>query len=267
MATITKRTDNLGDRTWQVKVRRKGFPAISKMFDSKARAEAWEHQIESEMSRGAFMDRTEAERNTLGDLLERYVREVTPQKKGHETEGYRIRALMASQKICEFRIASLSSKEIAARWDARLTSVSGSAVNGEMNILSHVIETARKEWGVALHENPVSLVRRPKHNASRARRLATVEQDRLFTACDSARNPFLRPVVELALETTMRQGELVSLEWRYVDLSKRVVHLVTTNNGESRGVPLSSRTTALMVALPWSAHGKVFPGLTAEAVK
>jgi hypothetical protein len=145
MATITKRSDNLGDPSWQVKIRRKGFPTLSKTFDSKARAEAWAHQIKSEMSRGAFMDRSETERNTLGDLLERYVREVTPHKKGHDAERYRIKALIASQKICKFRIASLSSKEIATWRDARLECVSGSTVNREMNILSHVIETARKE--------------------------------------------------------------------------------------------------------------------------
>lgn len=267
MATITKRSDNLGDPSWQVKIRRKGFPTLSKTFDSKARAEAWAHQIESEMSRGAFMDRSEAERNTLGDLLERYVREVTPHKKGHDAERYRIKALIASQKICKFRIAGLSSKEIATWRDARLECVSGSTVNREMNILSHVIETARKEWGVALHENPVSRVRRPKHNASRERRLSVAEQERLFSACESARNPFLRTVVELALETGMRQSEVVSLEWRYVDLGKRVVHLITTKNGTSRGVPLSSRAIALIVALPKSEDSRLFPGLTAEAVK
>lgn len=267
MATITKRTDNLGDPTWQVKVRRKGFPSIWKTFDSKAKAEAWAHQIESEMSRGVFMDRTEADRNTLGDLLGRYVKEVTPHKRGHEAERYRIMALMASQRICRFRISSLSSREIAGWRDERLQSVSGSTVNREMNILSHVIETARKEWGVALHENPVGMVRRPKHNPPRERRLIEGEQERLLAACRSARNPFLLPVVELALETAMRQSELVAIEWQRVDLTKCVVYLPTSKNGEARGVPLSSRAVAVLTRLSPLRSGRIFPDLTAEAIK
>lgn len=267
MATITKRSDNLGDPGWQVKIRRKGFPALSKTFDSKARAEAWALQIESEMSRGAFMDRTEADRNTLGDLLERYVKEITPHKKGRDAESYRIRAFIASQKICQFRISSLSSKEIAGWRDRRLECVSGSTVNREMNILSHVIETARKEWGVGLNGNPVSLVRRPKHNPSRERRLAVSEENQLLLACDGARNSFLRPVVELALETAMRQAEIARLEWDRVDLDKRVIHLILTKNGDSRGVPLSSRATLILDGLGRSKNGPVFPGLTPEAIK
>jgi len=229
-----------------VKVRRKGFPSISETFDSKARAEAWAHQIESEMSRGMFMDRTEADRNTLGDLLSRYVKEVTPHKRGHEAERYRIMALIGSQRICRFRILSLSGQEIAGWRDERLQSVSGSTVNREMNILSHVIETARKEWGIALHENPVSLVRRPKHNPARQRRLTAGEEARLLAACVSSRSPFLRPVVELALETAMRQSELVLLSWQRIDLSRRVAHLITSKNGDGRGVPLSSRAISVL---------------------
>lgn len=267
MATITKRSDNLGDATWQVKIRRKGFPAVSKTFDSKSRAEAWASQIESEMSRGVFMDRTEAQRNTLGDLLSRYVEQVSPQKKGYEAERYRINALIQTQDICKFRIANLSSQEIAKWRDKRLESVSGSTVNREMNILSHVIETARKEWGVALSENPIGLVRRPKHNAPRERRLTPGEQDRLLTHCDSGRSPFLRPVVELALETAMRQSELVRLEWRYIDLKKRAVHLLMTKNGESRGIPLSSHAVRVIEALPTTGDQRVFPNLTAESIK
>jgi len=219
------------------------------------------------MARGMFVDRGEAEKNTLGDLLRRYVKEVSPHKKGYETERYRINALIESSEICKFRIASLSSKEVAKWRDSRLTEVSGSTVNREMNILRHAIETARKEWGVSLHENPVAFVRRPKHNPSRERRLTGDEEKRLLAECEAARNPFLRPVVELALETAMRQGELACLEWRLVDLRKRVIHLVVTKNGETRGVPLSSRAMAVIENLPKSLSGRLFPGVTAESVK
>jgi integrase len=56
-------------------------------------------------------------------------------------------------------------------------------------------------------------------------------------------------LIVLAIETAMRRGELVDLLWHNVDLDKRVAHLPTTKNGESRDVPLSQRATATLKAL------------------
>jgi integrase len=52
-----------------------------------------------------------------------------------------------------------------------------------------------------------------------------------------------------------------------VDLERRTAFLPVTKNGESRGVPLSSRAVAVLRALPPSANGRVFGDLTREALK
>ncbi len=218
------------------------------------------------MDRGVFLDRTEAERNTLADVIERYLAEVTPAKRGAVPETSRLRALQR-RPLAEFKMAALTSSLIARYRDERLREVSAGTVNKELNHLSHVIETGRREWGIQLPDNPVRLVRRPSGAKARDRRFVEDEGTRLFNACDAARNPFLRPVVELAVETAMRQGELVALQWKHVDLARRTAHLPITKNGDARTVPLSMRATALISSLPRSIDGRVFPGLTTEAVK
>ena len=65
----------------------------------------------------------------------------------------------------------------------------------------------------------------------------------------------------------MRRSEILGLLWTNVDLEKRVAHLLMTKNGESRGVPLSSRAVAILRALPPSCTGRVFGELTVEALK
>jgi len=50
MATITKRNHG----RWQAKVRRKGYPVVSKSFDMKARAERWARSVETEIDHGAL---------------------------------------------------------------------------------------------------------------------------------------------------------------------------------------------------------------------
>lgn len=59
----------------------------------------------------------------------------------------------------------------------------------------------------------------------------------LLEACD--RPAWLRPLVILAVETGMRQGELLSLQW--LAIVEDTAFLPMTKNGESRRVPLSQR--------------------------
>ena len=89
----------------------------------------------------------------------------------------------------------------------------------------------------------------------------------LTTACRKARNPWLLPIVQLAIETAMRRGELLSLSWNHIDLRRRTAHLPDTKNGESRTVPLSTTAVSILEALPRGVRGEVFPGVTPEAVK
>lgn len=261
MSTLEKRGDY-----WRVKIRRKGFPNQTRSFDTKAQAQRWARDLERDMDRGFFVDRTESEKNSLRDLIERYVREVTPTKRGAGPEFSRLNA-MKLRPIGEIKVAALSSKHIAAYRDQRLKQVSSGTVIKELNHLSHIIETARREWGIQLPENPVKRVRRPPSPKSRNRRLVADETQRLVDACADARNPFLLPTVILAIETGMRQGALISLNWKHINLKKRTAFLPDTKNGESRGVPLSTTATDILRSLPRSINDQVFPGVTGEAVK
>lgn len=261
MATLEKRGDY-----WRVKIRRKGYPVQTRSFDTKATAERWARDVENEMDKGIFIDRTESEKNTLRDVLSRYHDEVTPLKRGASAEAPRLRALML-RPIAEIKIAALSSTHLAKFRDDRLKEVAGATVNKELNLIAHALETARREWGIHIPENPVRLVRRPQGAKPRDRRLVGDEEHRLLTACEDARNPYLLPIVRLAIETAMRQGEIVGLDWKHVDLKKQTAYLPETKNGESRGVPLSSLAAATLKALPSAVNGQLFPGVTAEAVK
>jgi hypothetical protein len=59
-------------------------PPPTRRFDTKAIAEARTRRIESEMDRGTFVGRTEAEHNTFDDLAQRYTQEASPHRKKGE---------------------------------------------------------------------------------------------------------------------------------------------------------------------------------------
>ncbi len=223
------------------------------------------------MDRGIFVSRTEAESTTLRELLERYREEVTPLKKGAAPESARISALLRHTLSARI-VASIRGVDIARYRDERLKKVTPATVKRDLVVLSHLFEVARKEWGMHV-QNPVRDIKLPPDARARDRRLQIdkggedSEERRLLNACLEARNPYLLPIVRLALETAMRQGELVGLRWEHVDLTRRIAHLPDTKNGEARTVPLSSTAVEVLRALPRSIHGEVFPGLTTEAVK
>jgi integrase len=228
MATIRKR----GPYQWEVRIRKKGYPAQSKTLESKKDAEDWAHDIESEMRRGVFVCRKEAENTTLTEALDRYAKEITVNKKGAPQELLRIKAwkhLPLSQRF----LATLRSVDFAQYRDNRQTQgKSPSTIRLELAIISHLFNIARKEWGMESLSNPVQAIRLPPTGRPRDRRLQGDEEERLLTACAASRSAALKEIVIIAIETGMRLGELLALRWPEIDTEKCVAHLPDTKNGE-----------------------------------
>ncbi|MHB1513034.1 MAG: hypothetical protein ACYCTF_02660 [Acidiferrobacter sp.] len=91
MASFIPRKGPGGKRVWQAHVRRRGYPAQVKTFDTKAAAEVWARRIKEEIDRGVFVSRAEAENTTLAEALDRYAREVLPTKKSTRPVTYHAR--------------------------------------------------------------------------------------------------------------------------------------------------------------------------------
>jgi hypothetical protein len=152
MATFQKRSSN-----WRAIVTKKGFGRLTKTLDTKAEAEAWTPVVESEMARGVFVSRKEAENTTLSEALDRYDREVTINKKNPRSE--RIYAKTWKKAFGSRSLASLNSTDIAKFRDDRLKTVSANMVRLELALLSHLFTIAIKEWGMTGLVNPVGQIR------------------------------------------------------------------------------------------------------------
>lgn len=78
------------------------------------------------------------------------------------------------------------------------------------------------------------LSQKPK---GRRRYLTEDETARLLEACGRSKNPYLKSVVTLALNTGMRKGKILGLEWERVNFARGVLILHDTKNGEPEGHP------------------------------
>ena len=255
MATVEKR----GPYQYRAKVRKKGFATKTKTFTTRKTAEEWARKTESEMERGIFVCTREAENTTMGEALERYADEISPEKRGAGQERLRI-ASWRRHPLAQQSLASVRGADLAKYRDGRLAAgKSSNTVRLELAIISHLFSIARKEWGMESLANPVQAIRLPRASKARDRRLRGDEEQRLLKACRKSRSTQLEKIVVAAIETGMRVGELLALEWENVDLRNRVAHLPETKNGSSRDVPLSTRAVDVLRSLPRNIkEGRVF---------
>ena len=191
---------------YQAKVRKKGYPTQNRTFRTKKEAEAWATVVESEMVRGVWRDRSEAEGTTLKECLARYLAEVTPKKKS-KSEAWYVKAWMDRPIAARF-MASIRGKDLAAE----IRSMEGEGMSGNhirlhLAVISHLFNVARRDWGMESLENPVEFISKPKLAKGRDRRLLPGEAGALLGAADMR----LACLVVLAIETAMRREELASM--------------------------------------------------------
>lgn len=258
MATISPRADDQGIRIgWQARIRKKGFPVQVKTFRVKAEAQAWAKKIESEMERGLWRDTSEAESLTLAQCLDRYRDEVVPTKKGGRRELDYVNQWKGRTISRQF-MSSIRGKDVAqAMKEMEAEGKGPNTIRLHLALLSHLFKVARTEWGMESIDNPVEYVRKPKLPQGRDRRLVDDEETRLLAACQAI-NPELRDIVLFAIETAMRQGEIMGMTWDNVDIKRRTVTLENTKNGEKRIVPLSSTALRVLSKSPRKISGEVW---------
>ncbi len=252
MATLQRR----GTR-WRAQVRRQGLPPLSKTFEKHEDAKRWAQNVEGRLAVGEVLDLSEARRTTLGEALERYLAEVTPLKKGAKQERVRIQAWLRDP-LAGRPLASIRSMDIAAwRNDRNAAGRAPTTVRNALTIISQVYQVAGTEWGLQGLQNPVRGVRMPRSRPARDRRLELGEEERILGGCDAAGQPLLRPIVIWAIETAMRQGEILALEAR--SLRGNVAYLRDTKTTRARSVPLSTRALRVLEGLAVPLRGPLFP--------
>lgn len=251
MATITKRKNG-----WNVQIRRNCYASRNRTFPTKSAASAWAREQEGLIDQGR-LPVTEAplKQSTLSQLIDRYLRDVIPTKRSSVTEDLRLRR-MQRNPVATLRLDELKPAHFATYRDDRLKVAKPGTVRREMYLLAGVIDIATKDWGFPFMANPARKISFPIANDARDRRLETGEAEKLHKALSTNRNPFVRPIVLLAIETGLRRREVLELTWGNVDLERRIAHTPVTKTGVPRTIPLTDKAIAIVTALlPKEAEG------------
>jgi hypothetical protein len=241
---------------------------ITKSVSTARFASRWLAEIQVDSDRDLFVDRSAAERATLGEIIQRYRNEVhgeDSEKRGAEKESGHL-SVVLEDPICGIRVAFLASADIAGFRDRmKALEYAPATIVRRLNLLQAVIEDARREWGIHLTANHAQLVKRPAGaDRKRNRVFAPPPRDdvspsdrgiaeiRGRSPSEGLRRGFLLgPITRLVLETAMRQGEIVGLQWPDIHLERRTaVVRGAAGSGRNSGVTWAGAFGRAAAAVP-----------------
>ncbi|MBK8158538.1 MAG: site-specific integrase [Rhodospirillaceae bacterium] len=288
MATIWQR----GPNQFCARVRRNG-QSVTKTFESKANAQAWARITEGKVTGDEYIDRRVARKTTLGEAIRWFVRDVLPDKpKSLKTRTSQANYWLNSEYATWSLLALKPTNLLAWR---RKALDEDNAEDGEpvgpdtefspqtcihrLVFLQNLYSAWPLHFGVPL-ENPVIKGVRPRLDNHRKRRLdaaldrnGLTEEDRLYQVVDKSKSPWLGAAARIAVETAIRQAEMVSLTRNniHLDGDHPRLYLPKTKNDKERTVPLSPEAIEAFRKLiptdaPRNSKARVLPIETPRAI-
>jgi hypothetical protein len=150
MATIDERVDSTGKVIYRAQVRLKGFSSQRATFERKTDAKLWAQQTEAAIREGRYFRTVEAKRRTVAEMIDRYMRDVLPQKKGIKAQGPQL--LWWKKQIGSTLLADVTPSLLGEQRDKLLrgTTVRGRVRSPSTTVryiaaLSHVFSIAIRE--------------------------------------------------------------------------------------------------------------------------
>lgn len=211
--------------------------------DSRRMAEELYAKALTAILRGEY-DKPEMQDFTFGALAEEYKKMYCRQKSFRGKNGY-IRLFCrawGNMPLSGFstRLVERYQSAIIEKGNAPATA------NRHIATIKHMIRKA-VDWEMTGEETlkRIQKVKLLPENNKRLRYLSKGECQALIGFCE----PHLKPIVQFALNTGCRKGEILSLKWENVDLKHGFISLILTKNGDRRELPINDSLRATLQGL------------------
>ncbi len=256
--------------------------AYSKSFKTAGEAEQWVFDLRMSTGDDDLLHRLVLEKLKVSELIERFRDEVaakraTPEARRREVS--RCNFLLAQPQLSNALAVQLQARHIVTFVvNRRLAGASDGSIRAELAIIRRVFNLAAGPWGYQL-EQPVRPGLMPPPPPARERRLSADEYERLIRAAHAYENAVggrdripIGIIIETAIQTAMRRGEMASLTWDRVEIFNDGFGIATlpqlrTKTRKARQIPLSPILVAMLLTLPSAAtrQGLVF-GTTSATI-
>jgi len=178
-------------------------------------------------------------------LAERYKEFAAGYKRGWQEEKYIVEEF--ATLFGDTPLAQTTTWQIE-KWKAEQgRTLNLATVNRRLTVIKHMFKKA-VEWDLT-KANPATAVKRFTITSERTRFLSGGEIQRLLQESEKqVTSPWLLPLVTLALNTGMRQGELLAMKWENVSFERAVISIVQSKTLRPKSIAINQPT---MDALNW----------------
>jgi integrase len=195
---------------------------------------------------------------TFDQCVERYLAAKVRKKSLSDDRRFlkSLATIWGSLPLSEITTARINAwkSEMLAAVSARGKPFAPGSINRPLQSLRHMLRLAHEEGLLST----VPKIRLEKEPQGRLRWLTEQEIASLLAACSKSRNKQLHAAVVIALNTGLRRGELLALEWQRIDLSRSVIRLEITKSGKRREVPINDACYRALVSLSPQESGHLF---------
>jgi integrase len=252
MASIQKRNSS-----YRARIKRTGKSTISQTFLTRNEALQWVKETQAMVDLGLYEAAPIRSLKTFSQAAICYRDTHSIHKKIVRSETYRLHILI--KRWGNLPIEEVNKAAILDLRDDLLSSGrSGDTINHYFNTLSKLFQMLNNEWDLDI-ANPIKGIKRMPPSKGRTKRIHGAIEQQLLNSCERLSLPLLGSIIQFAIQTGMRRGELMGLTWADIDLPNRKAYLHCTKNGDPRQVPLSQAAIAAINSLPQDRSGKVFP--------
>jgi integrase len=191
------------------------------------------NKVKGEIAERKWFESLPGEEKTFKEMMEKYLDEYASKKAA--AESFKRYARKAISLLGDYALLDITPKVINEfKTKRRNNGLGPASINRELATMKKAFNLAIREWEW-VRDNPVSRVSMEQENNERDRWLGDEEEKRLLELCPS----WLRELVMFALNTGMRLGEIISLEWKGVDLFRKTVTIFKSKNKEMRTIPIN----------------------------
>jgi len=252
MATIRLRNNR-----YQALVRTRNL-SLSKTFSTKKLAISWAKATEVAIESG---DYKKSKLITVEDALNIYkVKRIPNDRSSHAHIKNAILGLGS------YLIDDLSTQLLVTYRNKRLKTHQPQTVKHELSMILRSLKWLRDEEGY--EQISIPTIKMPEIPRGRERRLKDSELDILLHELQDTNE--VASLVLIAVETGMRRSEILNIEWRDLNLLKKILHIPRAKNKTPRTIPLSSRVISIFSAFANRTSGRVFeskPSTVSHAFK
>lgn len=220
MATIRKRGG-----LYHSQIRKKGFPQQTKTFKTNAAAKAWARKIEMSMDDGTWIDPRGSRSALIEDIIDDLV--YSYERFGLEVAGPKLGQLNQIKEYFQgVSIHELTYDDVLDFAAFRLKTVCASTLQAQMYYLKQAVTNSRIKTSEPVVDMAIDELKKKKLIMGSVRRDRRLEPGEYELLMEAAKGRWISGVIDLALESAMRQGEIHALKWADIDESKGVITLM-----------------------------------------